>query len=69
MGGGRQRIVSADRACATRPRVLHLDSAEAMQLADAQPSPYHELAALLAGTGVELSAALETGPRHHKSFK
>lgn len=41
-----------------KPRDLHLEPWEAQALADAQPSPYRELSALLAGTGIEVSTAL-----------
>lgn len=36
----------------------HLSAQEARELADTQPSPYRELSALLAGTGIEVSVAL-----------
>jgi integrase len=41
-----------------KPRVRYLETEEAKQLADAQPSPYQALSALLAGTGIEVSVAL-----------
>lgn len=40
------------------PRVLFLETADAIRLADKQPSPYRELSALLAGSGIEVSVAL-----------
>jgi integrase len=39
-------------------RTAFLDTPDAQLLADAQPSPYRELAALLAGSGIEVSVAL-----------
>jgi integrase len=44
---------------AAPPRTLFLETADAKRLADAQPSPYRELSALLAGSGIEVSVALE----------
>lgn len=41
------------------PRMSFLETSDAMRLADAQPSPYRELSALLAGTGLDLSVALQ----------
>lgn len=40
------------------PRVIYLETADAIKLADAQPSSYKELSALLAGSGIEVSVAL-----------
>jgi integrase len=40
------------------PRAKFLETADAITLADAQPSPYREYAALLAGSGIEVSTAL-----------
>lgn len=50
------RDVKAPPAGKARDR--HLSAKEASALADAQPSPYRELSALLAGTGIEVSVAL-----------
>lgn len=44
---------------APTPRDRHLSAAEAIRLADAQPSPYREFSALLAGTGIEVGVALK----------
>jgi integrase len=44
---------------APKARDRHLTAAEAMRLADAQPSPYREFSALLAGTGIEVGVALK----------
>lgn len=41
-----------------RPRMLFLETEDAKRLADAQPSPYREFSALLAGSGIEVSTAL-----------
>jgi integrase len=41
------------------PRVLFLDTPDAQRLADAQPGQYRNYAALLAGTGIEVSVALQ----------
>jgi len=41
------------------PRVSFLETADAIRLAEAQPSPYREYSALLAGSGIEVSAALK----------
>lgn len=41
-----------------RPRVAYLETADARRLADAQPAPYAAFAALLAGSGIEVSVAL-----------
>lgn len=43
---------------AAAPRTLFLDTPDAQLLADAQPSPYRELSAILAGSGIEVSVAL-----------
>lgn len=43
---------------AATPRTLFLDTPDAQLLADAQPSPFRELSALLAGSGIEVSVAL-----------
>lgn len=43
---------------AGKPRTHHLTTAEAKELADAQPEPFRTFAALLAGTGIEVSVAL-----------
>lgn len=43
---------------AAQPRMSYLETADAMRLADAQPEPFRTLSALLAGTGLDLSAAL-----------
>lgn len=43
---------------APAPRTMFLDTPDAQLLADRQPSPYRELSALLAGSGVEVSVAL-----------
>jgi len=43
---------------AGKPRTHHLTTAEVQRLADAQPEPYRTFAALLAGTGIEVSVAL-----------
>jgi integrase len=40
------------------PRMSFLETVDAIRLADAQASPYRELSALLAGTGLDLSVAL-----------
>jgi integrase len=50
------RQVKLPRAAA--PRTLFLETADAKKLADAQPSPYREFSALLAGSGIEVSVAL-----------
>lgn len=50
------RDVKAPPAGKARDR--HLSAEEARGLADAQPTPYREFSALLAGTGVEVSVAL-----------
>lgn len=50
------RDVKAPPAGKARDR--HLAAEEAARLAHAQPSPYRELSALLAGTGIEVSVAL-----------
>lgn len=44
---------------APKPRTQYLDTPDAIELADAQASPYRELSALLAGTGIEVSVALK----------
>lgn len=44
---------------ASAPRTLFLETSDAIRLADAQPSPYREFSALLAGSGIEVSVALE----------
>jgi integrase len=44
---------------AAKARDRHLTQAEARALADAQASPFRELSALLAGTGIEVSVALK----------
>jgi integrase len=41
------------------PRTIFLETADAIRLAEAQPSPYREFSALLAGSGIEVSVALE----------
>lgn len=41
------------------PRIHFLETHEAIQLAEAQPSPYRELSALLAGTSIDVSTALQ----------
>lgn len=41
-----------------KPRCHFLETPEAIRLANEQPSPYREYAAVLAGTGIEVSAAL-----------
>lgn len=46
-----------------RPRVLYLETVDAKRLADAQPAPYSAFAALLAGSGIEVSVALELRKR------
>jgi integrase len=43
---------------ASAPRIIYLETADAIRLADVQPSPYKELSALLAGSGIEVSVAL-----------
>lgn len=43
---------------AGKPRTHYLATAEAIALADAQPAPFREFAALLAGSGIEVSVAL-----------
>lgn len=43
---------------AGKPRTKFLETPDAIRLADAQPSPYREYAALLAGSGIEVSVAL-----------
>ena len=40
------------------PRIHYLETHEAERLADAQPEPYATLSALLAGTGIDVSVAL-----------
>lgn len=42
-----------------KPRVHYLETVDAKRLADAQPSPYKEFSALLAGSGIEVSVALK----------
>ncbi len=49
------RRIQAPRA--GKPRDRHLDTADAIRLADAQPEPYRTISALLAGTGLEVSVA------------
>lgn len=44
---------------ATKPRDIWLETADAIRLAEAQPSPYREFSALLAGSGMEVSVALK----------
>jgi integrase len=44
---------------AGKPRTNFLETADAVRLADAQPSPFREFSALLAGSGIEVSVALE----------
>lgn len=46
------------RPPAGNARDRHLSTVEARQLADAQPSPFREFSALLAGTGIEVGVAL-----------
>lgn len=41
------------------PRINFLETADAQRLAEAQPSPYCELSALLAGTAIDVSTALQ----------
>lgn len=41
------------------PRTIFLETADAITLAEAQPSPYREFSALLAGSGIEVSVAAE----------
>lgn len=53
------------------PRVLFLDTPDAKRLADAQPGQYRIYAALLAGSGIEVSVALQLRKRdvdekHHE---
>lgn len=43
---------------AGKPRVHYLETVDAKRLADAQPAPYTAFAALLAGSGIEVSVAL-----------
>jgi integrase len=43
---------------AGEPRVLFLETADAIRLADAQPGQYKNFSALLAGSGIEVSVAL-----------
>lgn len=43
---------------AGKPRIHYLETEEAVKLADAQPEPYRSFSALLAGTGIEVSVAL-----------
>lgn len=50
------RLVRLPRPAA--PRTLFLDVDDAVRLAEAQPSPYREFSALLAGSGIEVSVAL-----------
>lgn len=45
------------------PRVLFLDTKDAKRLADAQPGQYRIYSALLAGTGIEVSVALQLRKR------
>lgn len=40
------------------PRTMFLETADAIRLADQQPSPYREFSAFMAGSGVEVSIAL-----------
>lgn len=42
-----------------KPRTHYLDASDAVRLADAQPSPYREYSALLAGSGIEVSVGVE----------
>ncbi len=42
-----------------KPRAHFLETADAIRLADAQPSPYREFSALLAGSGVEVGVAVK----------
>ena len=43
---------------AGKPRIHYLETEEAIELANAQPEPYRSFSALLAGTGIEVSVAL-----------
>ena len=45
------------------PRIHFLETNEAMQLAEAQASPFRELSALLAGTSIDVSTALQLRAR------
>jgi integrase len=47
-----------------KPRDRYLDTPEAKALADAQPEPYRTLAALMAGSGIEVSVAVQLRRRH-----
>jgi integrase len=44
---------------AGKPRIHHLETEEATKLADTQAEPYRSFSALLAGSGIEVSVALE----------
>lgn len=44
---------------AGRPRIHYLETEEAKKLADAQAEPYRSFSALLAGSGIEVSVALD----------
>lgn len=44
---------------AGKPRIHYLETDEAKKLAHAQPEPYRSSSALLAGSGIEVSAALK----------
>ena len=44
---------------AGKPRDRHLETEVAIKLADAQPTPFRTLSALLAGTGIDVSVALQ----------
>lgn len=48
---------------AGKPRDRYLDPADAIRLAEAQPSPYREFSAILAGTGCDVSSALPPNMR------
>lgn len=43
---------------AGKPRIHYLETEEAIKLANAQPEPYRSFSALLAGSGIEVSVAL-----------
>ena len=48
-----------DAPSAGLPRVRYLDVVDMVRLADAQPEPFRTLSALLGGTGIEVSVALQ----------
>jgi integrase len=51
------RMISPPKA--GKPRDRHVDTSKAIAIADAQPGPFRTLSALLAGTGLDVSTALQ----------